>query len=154
MGKIDTIGAVAMGTAFSYPCSDNKHDVSIVGTHLENNAINELNKNRFHSGLNLEVLKTIKFFKHESIKEVFKTNPDLIVDRGDKREYCAGSVAKVFENLKGEPSVHSLCFFFLRKKKRIQISISPSSENIFSPNFHRIQGMAESHDSEVLEGFV
>ena len=44
MGKIVTIGAGAMGTAFAYPCSDNKHDVSIVGTHLENNAINELNK--------------------------------------------------------------------------------------------------------------
>ena len=79
MGKIVTIGAGAMGTAFAYPCSDNKHDVSIVGTHLENNAIDELNKNRFHHGLNLEVLKTIKFFKHESIKEVFKTKPNLIV---------------------------------------------------------------------------
>ncbi len=79
MGKIVTIGAGAMGTAFAYPCSDNKHDVSIVGTHLENNAIDELNKNRFHPGLNLEVLKTIKFFKHESIKEVFKTKPNLIV---------------------------------------------------------------------------
>ena len=79
MGKIVTIGAGAMGTAFAYPCSDNKHDVSIVGTHLENNAINELNKNRFHSGLNLEVLKTIKFFKHEAIKEVFKIKPELIV---------------------------------------------------------------------------
>ena len=44
MGKMVTIGAGAMGTAFAYPCSDNKHDVSIVGTHLENNAIDELNK--------------------------------------------------------------------------------------------------------------
>ena len=45
MGKIVTIGAGAMGTAFAYPCSDNKHDVSIVGSHLQNNAIDELNKN-------------------------------------------------------------------------------------------------------------
>ena len=30
------------------------------------------------------------------------TNPDLIVDRGENREYCAGSVAKVFEKLGGE----------------------------------------------------
>ena len=30
------------------------------------------------------------------------TNPDLIVDRGEKREYCAGSVAMVFENLGGQ----------------------------------------------------
>jgi HAD superfamily hydrolase (TIGR01459 family) len=30
------------------------------------------------------------------------TNPDLIVDRGEKREYCAGSVAMVFEKLGGK----------------------------------------------------
>ena len=30
------------------------------------------------------------------------TNPDLIVDRGEIRELCAGSVAKVFEELNGE----------------------------------------------------
>ena len=30
------------------------------------------------------------------------TNPDLIVDRGEKREYCAGSIAKSFEEIKGE----------------------------------------------------
>ena len=30
------------------------------------------------------------------------TNPDLIVDRGDKRELCAGSVASVFEKMGGQ----------------------------------------------------
>ena len=30
------------------------------------------------------------------------TNPDLIVDRGDKRELCAGSVAMVFEKMGGK----------------------------------------------------
>ena len=30
------------------------------------------------------------------------TNPDLIVDRGELREYCAGSVAKVFEDMGGK----------------------------------------------------
>ncbi len=29
------------------------------------------------------------------------TNPDLIVDRGNKREYCAGSIAKIFEEVGG-----------------------------------------------------
>ena len=79
MGKIIIIGAGAMGTAFAYPCIDNKHDVNIVGTHLENNSIEELNKSRFHSSLNLEVASSIKFFKHELINEVFKLKPELIV---------------------------------------------------------------------------
>ena len=43
MGKIVIIGAGAMGTAFAYPCSDNKHEVNIIGTHLENKAIDTAN---------------------------------------------------------------------------------------------------------------
>ena len=35
-------------------------------------------------------------------KKMICTNPDLIVDRGDKREFCAGSVAMVFEKMGGE----------------------------------------------------
>jgi len=77
--RIIILGAGAMGTAFAYPCSDNKHDVSIVGTHLENDSIDELNTRHFHFGLNIKVLKTIKFFKHDLIKEVLKKKPDLIV---------------------------------------------------------------------------
>ena len=34
-------------------------------------------------------------------KKLICTNPDLIVDRGEIREYCAGSVAKTFEEIKG-----------------------------------------------------
>ena len=30
------------------------------------------------------------------------TNPDLIVDRGNKRELCAGSIAMIFEKMGGE----------------------------------------------------
>ena len=44
MGKIIIIGAGAMGTAFAYPCVDNKHDVSVVGTHLEDKTIDDINK--------------------------------------------------------------------------------------------------------------
>ena len=43
----------------------------------------------------------ILFQKHIS-KKMICTNPDLIVDRGDQREFCAGSVAKIFENMSGE----------------------------------------------------
>ena len=35
-------------------------------------------------------------------KKMICTNPDLIVDRGKKRELCAGSVAMVFEKLGGK----------------------------------------------------
>ena len=79
MRNILIIGAGAMGTAFAYPCSDNKHNVSIVGTHLENNVIDELNSKKFHTGLNLKVIDSINFSKYESLKEVLKKKQDLIV---------------------------------------------------------------------------
>ena len=40
--------------------------------------------------------------KNHTSKKMICTNPDLIVDRGEIRELCAGSVAKVFEELNGE----------------------------------------------------
>jgi len=41
------------------------------------------------------------FEKHLK-KKMICTNPDLIVDRGNKRELCAGSVAMVFEKMGGQ----------------------------------------------------
>ena len=79
MKKIFIMGAGTMGTAFAYPCIDNNHDVSIIGTHLEDDAINKINKNRFHEGLNMNIDGSIKFFKYDSTNKLFKDNPDLIV---------------------------------------------------------------------------
>ena len=50
--------------------------------------------------------KDLKFYKDLLEKHISKkmicTNPDLIVDRGEVRELCAGSVAMVFEKMGGE----------------------------------------------------
>ena len=62
--------------------------------------------------------------KNEVGKIMICTNPDLIVDRGQKRELCAGSVAKVFEELGGAveyfgkpyPKVYNLAANIKNKK--------------------------------------
>ncbi len=41
-------------------------------------------------------------FENNLEKKMICTNPDLIVDRGNKREFCAGSVAMVFEKMGGK----------------------------------------------------
>ena len=80
MAKIVIIGAGAMGTAFSLPCLDNNHDINIVGTHLENDFIEELkNSNNLHPGLNTQIPQEIKIFKFEKFEELLKSNVDLIV---------------------------------------------------------------------------
>ena len=43
-----------------------------------------------------------ELFKDHINKKMICTNPDLIVDRGEKRELCAGSIALVFEKMGGE----------------------------------------------------
>ena len=41
------------------------------------------------------------FLKKYIDKKMICTNPDLVVHRGNKEEYCAGSIAKIFENIGG-----------------------------------------------------
>ena len=80
MSKIVIIGAGAMGSAFALPCIDNNHDVSIVGTHLENEFIDNLKANdNIHPGLNVKINKKIKIYKLENLTKLLDTNTDLIV---------------------------------------------------------------------------
>ncbi len=80
MSKIIIIGAGAMGSAFALPCLDNNHDVNIIGTHLENEFIDDLKKNKnLHPGLNTYIPEGIKIFKFEKFSELLKSNIDLIV---------------------------------------------------------------------------
>tara|TARA_B100000029_G_scaffold402066_1_gene401440 strand:+ start:1564 stop:2382 length:819 start_codon:yes stop_codon:yes gene_type:complete len=54
--------------------------------------------------------------KYTKLKMVC-TNPDLVVDRGFKREYCAGTLAEIFKNLGGKviyfgkpyPEIYKFC---------------------------------------------
>ena len=58
------------------------------------------------TGLFEDFEKDLKFyenlFQNKVDKKLICTNPDLVVDRGEIREFCAGSVAKVFERLGGK----------------------------------------------------
>ena len=58
------------------------------------------------TGLFEEHEEDLKFYKELFEKNLKKkmicTNPDLIVDRGNKRELCAGSIATIFEKMGGK----------------------------------------------------
>ena len=69
MSKIVIIGAGAMGSAFAVPCLDNNHDVNIIGTHLENESIDNLKKNKnLHPGLNTKIHEEIKHELNQAVK--------------------------------------------------------------------------------------
>ena len=52
------------------------------------------------SNQNLNYYKNL--FENKTNKKMICTNPDLIIDRGNKRELCAGSIAMVFEKMGGD----------------------------------------------------
>ena len=59
-----------------------------------------------------------RFLKKHISKKLICTNPDLTVHRGDKEEYCAGYIAKIFEELGGKAvyygkpykEIYEMCF--------------------------------------------
>ena len=79
MANILILGAGSMGTAFSFPCSDKNHSVSIIGTHLENDFIDLINSKKIHPALNCDIPKNVKFFKIEKLREEINKKVDLIV---------------------------------------------------------------------------
>ena len=75
---------------------------------LKHNKTEDLNKSEYLlcTGLFEKEDKDLNYYKKLFDKHLNKlmicTNPDLIVDRGVKRELCAGSVAMVFEKMGGK----------------------------------------------------
>ena len=70
---------------------------------FEKNKVNSIEESQFIlcTGLFDEHSKNLNFykkiFKNNINKKMICTNPDLIVDRGNDREFCAGTIAKVYE---------------------------------------------------------
>ena len=79
MKKILIIGAGAMGSAFAVPCIENKNDVTIVGTHLEDNLIKDIISNdHLHPALKTKLPKEIKFIQFNELQPHLKKDLDLI----------------------------------------------------------------------------
>jgi glycerol-3-phosphate dehydrogenase (NAD(P)+) len=80
MKKIIIIGAGAMGSAFAVPCLENKNDVSLFGTHLEDDLIDNIKlNNNFHPALNVKLPTKLKVEKYEKLKIILEESVDIIV---------------------------------------------------------------------------
>ncbi len=80
MKKILVLGAGAMGSAFTVPCLDNENSVSLIGTHLEDQFIDQMVQNdNFHPNLKCKLPSKLKLRRFEKFAEEFKEKPDLIV---------------------------------------------------------------------------
>lgn len=80
MKKIIIIGAGAMGSAFAVPCLENQNEVTLVGTHLEDDLINKIQlNNNFHPALNIELPSKLKVEKFEKLQSILEGEVDIIV---------------------------------------------------------------------------
>ena len=76
-------------------------------TSFKNKKANDISESEYIlcTGLFEDYIQDLNYYKkilnNEINKKMICTNPDLIVDKGEIREYCAGSVAKIFEDLGG-----------------------------------------------------
>ena len=103
MSKIVIIGAGDMGSAFALPCLDKNYDLNIIGTHLENDFIDQLKKNNnFHPGLKVNIPQKVNIFKFEKFDEILNTNIDLIVLGISSKgiEWVADQLSKIFKDSK------------------------------------------------------
>ena len=80
MKKIIIIGAGAMGSAFAVPCLENKNDVTLIGTHLEDDLINNIKSNKnIHPALNIKLPTQLKVEKFDKLEPAFNEGVDVIV---------------------------------------------------------------------------
>ena len=80
MKKIIIIGAGAMGSAFAVPCTDNKNEVTLVGTHLENELIKVIkSNNNLHPALKLELPPELKIEEFNKLNSLLEEKVDIIV---------------------------------------------------------------------------
>ena len=80
MKKIIIIGAGAMGSAFAVPCLENQNEVTLVGTHLEDELIKGIKSNKnFHPALSIELPSKLRVEKFEKLSSILESGVDIIV---------------------------------------------------------------------------
>jgi glycerol-3-phosphate dehydrogenase (NAD(P)+) len=82
---------------------DNNHDINIIGTHLENDFIDKIKKNkRLHPGLNINVPEGINLIKYDNFDTILNSNVELIVLGISSKgiEWVAEQLIRVYKNKK------------------------------------------------------
>ena len=77
MRKILIIGGGAMGSAFTFPCIDNKNEVSITEPYNKTFIKNLSSKKKYHSSLKINLPNKLKYNKYST--DLLKNKYDLVV---------------------------------------------------------------------------
>ena len=136
MKKIIIIGAGAMGSAFTVPCMDNNNEVTLVGTHLENELIIDIKKNKnFHPVLKTNLHPKLKVERFENLKSAINNGVDVIVAGISSVgiEWFANEIAKYYKK--------KLPIVLLTKGLAVQndelITLSEKIDNLLKEKGHK-----------------
>ena len=77
MRKILIIGGGAMGSAFTFPCIDNKNEVTITEPYNKTFIKNLSSKKKYHSSLKINLPNKLKYKKYST--DILKNKYDLVV---------------------------------------------------------------------------
>jgi glycerol-3-phosphate dehydrogenase (NAD(P)+) len=78
MANVVILGAGLMGSAFSTPLADNGHSVRLVGTHLDNDVIEEIHESRVHPRLRVKLPAAVMPYSYDRLAEAV-ADADLVV---------------------------------------------------------------------------
>ena len=125
-----------MGSAFTVPCMDNKNDVTLVGTHLENELIIDIKKNKnFHPALKTNLHQKLKVERFENLKSIINNGIDVIVAGISSVgiEWFANEIAKYYKK--------KLPIVLLTKGLAVQndelITLSEKIDNLLKEKGHK-----------------
>lgn len=71
MTNVAILGSGVMGSALTFPLSDNGHDVRLVGTHLDREIIDSIRATGVHPGLERKLPESVRPFHVEEIAAAF-----------------------------------------------------------------------------------
>jgi glycerol-3-phosphate dehydrogenase (NAD(P)+) len=78
MANVVILGAGLMGSAFSTPLADNGHKVRLVGTHLDDEVIEELHESGIHPRLRVKLPDAVSPYSYDRLDEAM-VDADLVV---------------------------------------------------------------------------
>ncbi len=79
MAIITVVGAGVMGTALTFPASDNGHTVRLVGTHLDVDIIEQCQQKHYHPGLKRHIPESVTSYQHTDVGEAMQGADVVIV---------------------------------------------------------------------------
>lgn len=120
MTRVIVLGAGVMGTAFCLPLSDCGMEVHLVGTHLDRELVDAMQKTRVHPRLKAEIGINVTVHQDTEMGAVFAGGADLVIG-GISTPGVDWAIDRFAEHLTGAPPIVMLTKGISRETRKVEI---------------------------------